>query len=354
MPLHSKHFQAALWPAVAAGFLWILWLLQPILTPFLAGAVLAYILDPAVEWLVRRRIPRAAAAGLVLLLGFFALVAIFLVVAPLISSEATELTRRLPEMLDRLDEWLSPWLKTTVGREVHVDFETLKAYLTTQVEASEGVFGRLITSAGSSGLAIVSWLANLLLIPVVLFYLLIDWQEIVRRIDLFVPRRVHGQVQTIIGEVNAVLSEFLRGQLSVMGLLTVYYAFGLWLGKAEFSLPIALVAGSLAFVPYLGFGTGLLLALVVAVLDPDPVRSLIVVGVVFGCGQLLESFVLTPWLVGQRIGLHPVAVVFALLAFGHVFGFFGVLLALPASAVLLVGLRHLRDAYFSSAFYRDV
>lgn len=354
MPLHSNQIQAARWLAVAAGFLWVLWLLQPILTPFLAGAVLAYILDPAVEWLVRRRIPRAAAVGLILLLGFFALVTMFLVVAPLISKEATELTKQVPKILDRLDERLSPWIRTTLGREVHVDFETLKAFITTQIEVSEGFFGRLITSAGAGGLAIAGWLANLLLIPVVLFYLLIDWQEIVRRVDLFVPRRVHGQVQTIIGEVNAVLSEFLRGQLSVMGLLAVYYAFGLWLGKVEFSLPIALVAGGLAFVPYLGFGTGLLLALLVAVLEPDPVRSLIVVGVVFGFGQLSEGFVLTPWLVGQRIGLHPVAVVFALLAFGHVFGFFGVLLALPASAVLLVGLRHLRDAYFSSAFYRDV
>lgn len=353
MPLRPDQLQTAWWLAVAAGLVWILWLLKPILTPFLAGAVLAYILDPAVEWLVRRRIPRVAATGLVLLLGFVALLAMFLIVAPLISQEATELAGRVPTMLDRLDASLSPWLKTTIGREVHVDFETLKTFLTKQLQATEGIGERLLASASSGGLAIVGWLANLVLIPVVLFYLLLDWQEIVRRVDLLVPRRVHGQVQTIIGEVNAVLAEFLRGQLSVMGLLAAYYAVALALGGVKFFLPVALVAGGLAFVPYLGFGAGLSLAVLVAALDQNPAEKLFVVAVVFGIGQVIESFVLTPWLVGQRIGLHPVAVVFALLAFGHVFGFFGVLLALPASAVLLVGLRHLRDSYFSSAFYRD-
>jgi len=353
MPLRPDQLQAAWWLAVAAGLLWILWLLKPILTPFLAGAVLAYILDPAVEWLVRRRIPRVAATTLVLAVGFVALLAMFLVVAPLISQEAAELAGRVPTMLDRLDASLSPWLKTAIGREVHVDFETLKTFLTEQIEATEGLWGRLVSSASSGGLALVGWLANLILIPVVLFYLLLDWPEIVRRVDLLVPRRVHGQVQAIVGEVNAVLAEFLRGQLSVMGLLAAYYAAALALGRVDFALPIALVAGGLAFVPYLGFGTGLSLALLVAALDENPAGKLAIVAVVFGVGQLIESFVLTPWLVGQRIGLHPVAVVFALLAFGQVFGFFGVLLALPASAVLLVGLRHLRDAYFASHFYRD-
>ena len=138
-----------------------------------------------------------------------------------------------------------------------------------------------------------------------------------------------------------------------MGLLAAYYAGALWLGGIEFALPIALVAGGLAFVPYLGFGSGLVLALVAAALGDTPARNLVAVAIVFGVGQLLESFVLTPRIVGDRIGLHPLAVVFALLAFGQVFGFFGVLLALPASAILLVGLRHLKDDYFASSFYRD-
>jgi predicted PurR-regulated permease PerM len=353
MPLRIEQLQAAWWLAVAAGLLWILWLLSPILTPFLAGAVLAYILDPAVEWLARRRVPRAVAAALVLLVGFLALLALVLIVAPLIRREATELAGRVPALLDRLDAALAPWLEKTLGREVHVDLDSLKAFLTARLKGGEGLAGRLLASARSGGLALVGWLGTLLLIPVVLFYLLVDWHEIVARVDQLVPRRVHGRVRAIVGEINAVLAEFLRGQLAVMGLLAAYYAASLWLGGIDFALPIALVAGGLAFVPYLGFGTGLGLALLVAALQDSPVRNLVVVGIVFGCGQVLESFFLTPRIVGQRIGLHPVAVVFALLAFGHVFGFFGVLLALPASAVLLVGLRHLRDAYLASGFYRS-
>jgi predicted PurR-regulated permease PerM len=354
MPLRPKHLQAAWWLAVAAGMVWILWLLSPILTPFLAGAVLAYILNPAVDWLARHRLSRATAAGLVLLCGFFAVLALLLVVAPLVRKEAAELVARVPAMLDRLDASLAPWLEATLGHEVHVDFESIKSLLTAKVQGSEDLFGRVLSSARSGGLAVVGWLGTLLLIPVVLFYLLADWHTIVARIDQFVPRRIHGQVRTIAAEINAVLAEFLRGQLAVMGLLVAYYAAALWLGRIEFALPIALVAGGLAFVPYLGFGTGLVLALVAAALGDAAARNLAVVAVVFGGGQLLESFVLTPRIVGDRIGLHPLAVVFALLAFGQVFGFFGVLLALPASAILLVGLRHLKDAYFASGFYQDV
>jgi len=236
---------------------------------------------------------------------------------------------------------------------VHIDFDSLKALVNEKVQGSDGLFGRLLASARIGGLAVAGWLGTLVLIPVVLFYLLVDWHDIVARVDALVPRRLHARVRTIVGEINAVLAEFLRGQLAVMGLLAAYYAGGLWLGGIEFALPIALVAGGLAFVPYLGFGTGLTLALMVAALQPEPARNLVVVAIVFGIGQILESFVLTPRIVGQRIGLHPLAVVFALLAFGQVFGFVGVLLALPASAVLLVGLRHLKDAYLASPVYRD-
>ena len=353
MPPRSEPLQSAWWIAVAAGILWVLWLLGPILTPFLAGAVLAYILTPLVDWLARHRVSRAAAAALVLLLGFVAVLTLFLIVAPLVRREAAELTARIPALLDRLDASLAPVLESWLGREVHVDFDSLKALVSQKVQGSEGLLGRVLASARVGGLAVVGWLGTLVLIPVVLFYLLVDWHDIVGRIDRLVPRRAHEKVRVIAGEINAVLAEFLRGQLSVMGLLAVYYALALWLGGIEFALPIAVVAGGLAFVPYLGFGTGLALALVVAALQEGPTRNLLVVAVVFGVGQLLESFVLTPRIVGQRIGLHPLAVVFALLAFGQVFGFFGVLLALPASAVLLVGLRHLKDAYFASPFYRE-
>lgn len=351
MRVRSEHVQAAWWIAVGAALLWALWLLRGTLTPFLAAAVLAFILNPGVDRLARRRVPRALAAALMLAVLFVGLLAVILVVAPLIQRETVELAAHLPPCLARLDAALAPQLEVVFGKEVHLDLESLAALVTSQLKGMDGIAGRVLAVGRSSGAAVASLLGNLVLIPMVLFYLLLDWHGIIARIDGFVPRRFHAAVRGIATEIDGVLGEFLRGQLAVMGLLAIYYTAGLWLLGVDFALPIGLVTGGLAFVPYLGFGTGLGLALLGALLQPDAWWNLVAVAVVFGCGQLLESFFLTPRIVGQRIGLHPLAVIFALLAFGQVFGFFGILLALPASAVLLVGLRHLKDAYLQSDFY---
>lgn len=351
MRVRSEHLQASLWLAVGAGLVWVLWLLRATLTPFLAAAVLAFILNPGVDWLVRRRLPRAVAAAMMLLLLFVGLLAVFLIVAPLIHRETVELAAHLPPFLARLDAALAPQLETLFGKEVHLDLESLAALLTSQLTNVDGIAGRLLAVGRSGGAALAAILGNLVLIPMVLFYLLLDWHGIVARIDRLVPRRLHAMVRGIAAEIDGVLAEFLRGQLAVMGLLAIYYTAALWLTGVDFALPIGLVTGGLAFVPYLGFATGLCLALLGALLQPAGSWGLVAVAAVFAGGQVLESFFLTPRIVGQRIGLHPLAVIFALLAFGQVFGFFGVLLALPASAVLLVGLRHLKEAYLRSDFY---
>jgi predicted PurR-regulated permease PerM len=196
-------------------------------------------------------------------------------------------------------------------------------------------------------------LVNLVLMPVVLFYLLRDWPQLMQRIDEVVPRHWHEKVMQIAGEVDSVLAEFLRGQISVMLLMSAFYVVGLWLAGLQFALPIGVVAGMLVFIPYIGMITGLTLATLAAFSQFSAFGSVLVVWAVFGAGQLLEGMVVTPWLVGERIGLHPLAVIFALLAFGQLFGFFGVLLALPLSAMLLVGLRHAREWYLSSELYRQ-
>jgi predicted PurR-regulated permease PerM len=193
---------------------------------------------------------------------------------------------------------------------------------------------------------------NVLLIPVALFYLLRDWPLLLKHIEQILPRRQHAKVLEIAGEVDRVLAEFLRGQLAVMLLMSAYYVIGLWLAGLEFALPIGLLAGMLVFVPYLGMITGLALATLGAFTQFDHFSGVLVVWAVFASGQLIEGMVVTPRLVGERIGLHPLAVIFALLAFGQVFGFFGVLLALPLSAVLLVALRHARGWYLDSTLYR--
>jgi hypothetical protein len=203
------------------------------------------------------------------------------------------------------------------------------------------------------GTAVIGWAATLLLIPIVLFYVLLDWHTLFARLSENVPRRWIAQVTEIATEVDSLLAQYLRGQLLVMLLLSAYYSVGLAVAGFDVALPVGLLTGLLVFIPYIGFGVGLLLAIVAAVLQFDTAHGLIAVAIVYGLGQFIESFYLTPRLVGERIGLHPLAVIFALLAFGQLFGFVGVLLALPASAILLVVFGRLRRHYLNSSFYNQ-
>jgi predicted PurR-regulated permease PerM len=218
-------------------------------------------------------------------------------------------------------------------------------------QANQDLLPRLLGSLQIGGVALLGILVNLLLIPVVLFYLLRDWHQIVARVDGLIPRHLHARARRIFREIDAVLAEFLRGQILVMLVMSVYYVAALWLAKLQFALPIGLLTGLLVFIPYVGSVTGFVLATLAALLQFGSFSGLAWVWVAFAIGQVLEGMVVTPNLVGERIGLHPVAVIFALLAFGSLFGFFGVLLALPASAALLVALRHLRGAYLASPLY---
>jgi predicted PurR-regulated permease PerM len=190
-------------------------------------------------------------------------------------------------------------------------------------------------------------------VPVVLFYLMRDWKGLTARVDRGVPRRWHATSREFFAELDAVLAEFLRGQISVILVMSAFYTVGLWFTGLEFYLPVGIITGVLVFIPYVGMLTGLLLATLAALMQFGATSGLVWVWVVFATGQALEGMLVTPLLVGQRIGLHPVAVIFALLAFGQLFGFFGVLVALPASAALLVGLRRMRRRYYTSTFYKN-
>ena len=353
MPIRSDQAQMLLWAAVGLALLWGLYLLGPVLTPFLAGAMLAYILKPGVEWLVKRKCPRGAAAALMIVLTLLLAVLLVLILVPLFTKQLNELSLKVPAVLGRVNEQLGPKIQEWFGVTVHLDAQSIKQFISEHWQSAEGIIPKLLASLKLGGLALAGLLGTLVLIPLVLFYLLLDWNGMIERIERFVPRRYAKEVKAIAGEIDEVLAEFLRGQLSVMGLLALYYALGLWIGGLDFALPIGIITGLLVFVPYLGFALGLALAVMVALLQFDGATGLIIIAVVFGFGQLLESFFLTPKLVGDRIGLHPLAVIFALLAFGQVFGFFGVLLALPASAVLLVALRRVNAAYLASSFYQS-
>ncbi len=341
------------WLALAVSTLVLLYFLSPILAPFLLGGILAYICDPMVNWLERRHFPRALAVVLVMLLLIALLVLLAVILVPLFYKEVKLLSERLPGYLDHANANLVPWLKDRFGIEIQIDAASIRQLVTGSLQGTEGIGLKLLESLKIGGLTVIGYLVNLLLVPVVLFYLMRDWKGLLARIDRMVPRRWHGKARGLAAEVDAVLAEFLRGQVTVILAMSAFYTVGLWLTGLEFFLPVGVITGVLVFIPYVGMLTGLSLAALAALMQFGSGAGLAWVAVVFAAGQALEGFLITPALVGQRVGLHPVAVIFALLAFGQIFGFFGVLLALPASAALLVGLRHLRSRYYASAFYRN-
>ena len=343
-------WNSALLALLLLGFGGLLWLLSPILAPFLAAAILAYIFDPLVDKLEARGVSRSIGTVIAVLLLLLAIVLLLLIVLPLFYKEISQLIQEFPGFVDKLKTSVIPWINEKVGVTITLDSSSLRQLITENASDASGIAKKIFASIGIGGLALVGFLINLLLIPVALFYLLRDWDILIASIDAAVPRRYHLTVTTISREIDAVLSEFLRGQLSVMLIMSVFYVAGLWLVGLNFALPVGLITGLLVFIPYLGSGTGLVLGTVAAVMQDPSLVPLVLM--VFGAGQMIEGFAVTPWLVGDRIGLHPLVVLFALLAFGQVFGFFGVLLALPASAAMLVGLRHLQAHYHQSSLYR--
>lgn len=342
------------WPlGLALLGLALLYLLAPVLTPFVTAAVLAYILEPLVARLVRRGCSPGFAVSLVLFAIALLLVALVLVIVPLFVRQLSALAAYLPALLVWLRDVAGPWLNAHLGLQLTLDLDFAKAWLADHGDEAGQLVQALLPSLTSGGMALVAVLGNLVLIPLVLFYFLRDWDSLLANLDELLPRRWQPRLHALARESDAVLGEFLRGQLSVIVIMALFYSLGLWLTGLNSALPIGIVAGLLVFIPYLGVIVGVLLASLTAALQFHSLGGLLPVWAVFVLGQLLEGFYITPRLVGERIGLHPVAVIFALMAFGQLFGFIGVLLALPLAAVLLVGLRQLKPHYLDSALYRN-
>ena len=327
---------------IALGFL--IAALAPVLTPFIAGAILAYVAAPGVAWLAARRVPRAAGAIFVVLTMGALIVGLVLVVVPLVSSEISQIAAKMPALITRAQaEWV-PWINQTLGTSISLDLSQLRSLVQDNAGAVGNLSAQLAGSLKLGGQMLLGVVVNAMLLPVVMFYLLRDWPTLIDGIDHLVPRAARPMVRSLAREIDAVLSEFLRGQGLVMLALATYYCMALKLAGLQFWLPVGLVTGLLVFIPYIGFGMGFLLGMLAALTQFSSAGPIIAVAVIFGVGQILESFALTPYLVGDRIGLHPLAVIFALMAFGQLFGFVGVLLALPASAALLVAMRMLQRA----------
>jgi predicted PurR-regulated permease PerM len=336
----SWYAMALLAGLVLLGFL--IQALAPVLTPFMFAAILSYVGAPIVAWFAARGVPRAGGAVLVIVAFIAFMAGMVLVVAPLVSNEITTIAEKFPDLLARAqNEWL-PWVNRTFGLALSFDLSQLKSLATENKGAISDIGAKIAGSAKFGGEVLVTLLINLTLIPVVMFYLLRDWPQIIDGVDSLLPTSMQSTVRELARKIDAVLSEFLRGQGLVMIALAAYYSIALKLVGLEFALPVGLVTGLLVFIPYIGFGLGMLLGMLAALTQFSTPGPVFAVAAVFAFGQILEGFVLVPYLVGDRIGLHPLAVIFALMAFGQLFGFVGVLLALPISAALLVAIRLLR------------
>lgn len=330
----------------------LLYLLGPILSPFLVGALLAYLTDPMADRLEDMGLSRTNAVVVVFVLMTALLTVLVLLFIPKLSHQLQVMIGQIPKVIVLFETQLVPMLQSYAGINLDLgDLSILKKVFTEHWKATGDVVAQVAMGIKNSGLAVAGWLANLLLIPVVTFYLLRDWDLMMEKINHLLPRNIEPKVALWARESDEVLGAFIKGQLLVMVALGVVYAVGLWLVGVDLALLLGMLAGLASIVPYMGFIVGIVASAIAAYLQFHDPMILLWVGAVFAVGQALEGMVLTPLLVGDKIGLHPVAVIFAIMAGGQLFGFVGVLVALPVAAVIMVFLRHLHDGYKRSHLY---
>ena len=342
-----------IWLAVFVIVSVLIYLLAPILMPFVSAAVLAYIADPLADKL-EKKMSRTLAVSVVFLALTLIAILLVLIILPLIEKQIVVLTEKLPLYIHRAQQYLLPLLKEQFGLDIDLfDFNTLKQSLSDYWKTAGGIAANVIKSISNSGLILVGWVANFVLMLVVTFYLLRDWDTLIAKIHALLPRKNEQTIVVIAKESDEVLGAFFRGQMLVMLALSVVYTLGLMLVGLDTALLIGCLSGIVSFVPYLGFIIGIVFASVAALMQFQEIMPLFYVAIVFLTGQMLEGMLLTPWLVGEKIGLHPVAVIFAVLAGGQLFGFVGILLALPVAAVIAVLLRYVHGRYTNSGLYAE-
>ncbi len=331
----------------------LVWLLAPVLTPFVISMLLGYLGDPLVDRLERARLGRTTSVFVVFFTMILMLALVLLLLAPLLSDQIRHFVEQMPTYAGWLRNTVLPWINahTRIDLAPYIDPQQLVAMLREHWEKAGGVAINVIGGLSRSSVVLFEFFTNLCLVPVLTFYFLRDWDVLVARVDALLPRHVQPTIARLARESDEMLGGFLRGQMAVMVTLGIVYTIGLWLVGLDLALLIGLIAGLVSFVPYLGVVTGVLLGVIAALVQYGDGWHVLLVLVVFTIGPTLESFVLIPKLVGNKIGMHPVGVIFALMAGGRLFGFLGILLALPISAVAMVLLRYAHARYTSSALY---
>ena len=326
-----------------------------LLTTFLAAFILAYVLRPVYLRLISLRSPSALAAISTIILALAAILGLFALIVTVLQSEIPLIREQLPAWLTHLQNNLQPYIDKLA---LKIDLAQTRELIQTKISQQLSEYANTLINSSLSALlastqSILSGLVNFLLIIFVMFYLLTEWDHFLEKIQHIVPRKSLETTNTIAREIDELLSQYLRGQLIVIIYLAIYYCVALSILDITGALALGLFTGIAVFIPYIGFALGFILALLSAILQAESAVPIIGVLIIFGLGQLIESLFLTPKFVGERIGLHPVLVVFALILFGSWFGFFGILLALPLSAILLVLTRHGFERYQQSSWYRN-
>ncbi|WP_106478304.1 AI-2E family transporter [Phytohalomonas tamaricis] len=338
---------------ILAGLIWLFTLLTPILMPFFVGMILAYLGDPIADYLELKGLPRRWAVVVVFVVLTLIMVGGGLILVPLLWQQLLQFIDAVPAILAWVQSQALPYIEQYIALDLSASFDQVRAVVTEHWRETGTIAAQVLTQVSRSGLALAFWIGNLALIPVVAFYMLLDWDPMKGAVRDLLPRRFEPIVTKLIRECNDVLGAFLRGQLLVMLGLGIVYAIGLSILGVRFGLLIGILAGLASIVPYLGVIIGVTIAELVAFFQFQAVLPLVGVAIVFMVGQILESIVFQPLLLGDKIGLHPVVVIFAVMAGGQLFGFVGVLLALPVAAVIMVVLRYGIERYKNSGLYTN-
>ena len=339
---------------IAAAFLGVfVYLFSEILLPFVAGMALAYFLDPVADRLERLGLSRAAATFMILIAFVFALSIAMIVLIPVLASQLADFLAKLPEYLAQLQTLITSFNPEWLEQRFGLDAGSLQEGLNSLLTSGVGFITTVFQSIWSSGVALFSIVGLFVVTPVVAFYMLLDWDRMVTKVDSWVPRDHVETVRTLATDINTATAGFVRGQGTLCMILGVMYAFGLTLTGLNFGILIGLFAGLISFIPYVGSLVGLVLSVGVAFVQfwPDWTMVAAVAGVFF-VGQFIEGNILQPRLVGKSVGLHPVWLMFALFAFGALFGFVGLLIAVPAAAAVAVLVRFAISRYLESPLYK--
>jgi predicted PurR-regulated permease PerM len=344
--------QIRFWIVVAVVLALFLYVFSEILLPFVAGMVLAYFLDPVADRLERLGLSRIMATVLILVAFLVTMVIAVIIVAPVLATQLSDFAAKLPDYLSRLQSLITSFDPEWIERRFGIDAADLREGLNSLLSSTVGFFTGIFASIWSSGVALVSLASLFIVTPVVAFYMLLDWDKMVARVDSWVPRDYVHIVRQLATDINASTAGFVRGQGTLCLVLGIMYAVGLTLTGLNFGILIGLFAGLISFIPYVGSLVGLVLAVGVAFVQfwPDWTMVAAVFGVFF-VGQFIEGNILQPRLVGKSVGLHPVWLMFALFAFGALFGFVGLLIAVPASAAIAVLVRFAIARYLVSPLY---